>query len=102
MNQDISLDNFKGIEWYAKYFNEVLYPSKYPYKLMSGIGTDGNKLYLTIQIHTAKGMLDALRIWGDTDEEILDAFNKLEFENSLKCLVNDNYNEEYEGYICKS
>lgn len=90
------------LEWYVDYFNNVLYPLNYPYKLQYGVGVrpDNKNLYLCIQIHTQKGMVDAFKIWGKNDKEILKAFKALEFHNTLKCLVSDEYNlyiEENEG-----
>ena len=87
--KDINLKDIT-LEWYADYFNNVLYPSNYPYYLVPGIGTyDGNTLYLTIQIHHESGMLDALKVWGKTSKEVIEAFRKLEFSNTLKCLVKE-------------
>lgn len=87
-NKDIKLENIT-LEWYVNYFNNVLYPLNYPYKLYYGIGSYGiNSLYICIQIHTEEGLIDAFKIWGKDDKDVINAFEKLEYEHTLKCLIN--------------
>ena len=80
------------LEKYIEWFNFSQYPINYPYYLRMGIRSNLHQLSLVVQlvIHLDDGgidcfnkeFLDILTIYGDTDEEILDIFSKLEFSRN--------------------
>ena len=87
------------LENYAKLYNEVFYPKNYPYSLRVGLrGDTTNRVSMILQIGepvetsdefdidepTLYKFHDVLTVFGDTDEEVINAFNRIELSDNIK------------------
>lgn len=87
------------LENYVKYFNEVLYPLNYPYRLKMGLRVEGeNMMSIIVQIGIPKvegedfdmdkpteyGFQDILTIYGDSDLDVLEKFESIHFSEDHK------------------
>lgn len=83
------------LENYVKFYNESLYPLNYPYFLRAGLRAEGEKLSIILDIgiprenfsvedHTEYDYQTILTIYGDTDEEVIDTFQRIELDGDLK------------------
>lgn len=81
------------LENYVLFYNKELYPLNYPYYLRTGIRAEGKELSLIVQIGIPKeqeepfdidnpteyDFQDILTLYGDTDEEVINLFEKIDF-----------------------
>ena len=86
------------LENYAKLFNEELYPLNYPYYLRVGARSEQGKLSAIVQIGIPKeqegefnidnpteyDFQDIITLYGDTDEEVLNILQNIEFHQDHK------------------
>ncbi len=85
------------LENYIKLYNEVFYPKNYPYHLRVGLRGEPNKVSMILQIGepvesykfdidepTLYRFHDVLTVFGDTDEEVINAFNRIELSDNVK------------------
>lgn len=90
------------LENYIKLYNEVFYPKNYPYHLRVGLKGESNRVSMILQIGepvetiklysdefdidepTLYKFHDVLTVFGDTDEEVINAFNRIELSDNIK------------------
>lgn len=86
------------LENYSKLYNEVFYPKNYPYHLRVGLRGESNRVSMILQIGepvetsdefdidepTLYKFHDVLTVFGDTDEEVINAFNRIELSDNIK------------------
>lgn len=87
------------LENFSKFFNEELYPSIYPYYLQHNLRCENNKLSLVVKIAKTDNIVgadfdidkdikykyeDLLILYGDSDQEVIDLFNKIDINNFSK------------------
>jgi len=86
------------LENYSKLYNEVFYPKNYPYRLRVGLRGESNRVSMVLQIGepveisdefdidepTLYKFHDVLTVFGDTDEEVINAFNRIELSDNIK------------------
>lgn len=91
--------NNMTLENYATLYNETIYKSEGPYKLRTGLRTEGNKFSLIVQIGIKKVIeepfiitnsskeyvyQDILILYGDTEKEILKMFESIDLHKDHK------------------
>lgn len=88
------------LEGYVKFFNEKLYPLNYPYKIRVGLrsSSEDKRLSLIVSIGIPKeqhatfyideptefNFQDLLTIYGKSDEEVIERFMNIDFDESHK------------------
>src|SRR5690554_4081586 len=86
------------LENYSKLYNEVFYPKNYPYRLRVGLRGESNRVSMVLQIGepveisdefdidepTLYKFHDVLTVFVDTDEEVINAFNRIELSDNIK------------------
>lgn len=83
------------LENYVKFYNESLYPLNYPYFLRVGLRAEKEQLSLILDIGiprenysidepTEYDYQTILTIYGDTDNEVIETFERLELHEDLK------------------
>lgn len=86
------------LENYSILYNEVFYPKNYPYHLRVGMRGEPNRISMILQIGepvetsdefdidepTRYKFHNVLTVFGDTDEEVINAFNRIELSDNIK------------------